>query len=285
MKPLMNHRTEIAVQAALSNFSGVVGLFGEAGSGKLTLARYIVSQLTGKAPPSLANWPYIFVLDGDGAGIEAVRDLQKFLQLTVPGDKQLKRAVILENIDQSSTEAQNALLKTIEEPPADTVMVLTATSELSVLPTILSRITRIPVLPVSKSSLALLGIDLSQSEIDRLYNLSEGRIGTFAGLAQGDTAKPDVLAIESAKELLGLSRAERLSRVDSLIKSKKLSPIELVDGILKIHRAVLSSRLHSDASKKEIIQALTNITSANTALVDLNSGVHAKLALTRLFIS
>jgi DNA polymerase-3 subunit delta' len=45
----------------------------------------------------------------------------------------------------SSTEAANALLKVLEEPPADTVVVLTATDPEALLPTILSRVVRVRI--------------------------------------------------------------------------------------------------------------------------------------------
>jgi DNA polymerase III gamma/tau subunit len=46
---------------------------------------------------------------------------------------------ILENFDQSSLEAQNALLKLLEEPPEKVFFILTAESQYHLLPTIISR--------------------------------------------------------------------------------------------------------------------------------------------------
>lgn len=49
------------------------------------------------------------------------------------------RAVVLEDAANLTIEAQNALLKTLEEPPADAILLLGASSEAKFLPTILSR--------------------------------------------------------------------------------------------------------------------------------------------------
>jgi len=50
-----------------------------------------------------------------------------------------KKAYILLNLDLSNEEAQNKLLKTIEEPPQNVFFILTASSERKLLPTVLSR--------------------------------------------------------------------------------------------------------------------------------------------------
>lgn len=65
--------------------------------------------------------------------IEAVRELQRKLSF-----KGRKTALILD-ADGLSSEAQNALLKILEEPPKDTIIILTAFTRFSLLPTIASR--------------------------------------------------------------------------------------------------------------------------------------------------
>ena len=46
---------------------------------------------------------------------------------------------VLENFDESTVQAQNKILKTLEEPPTNVIFILTCKNELKVLPTILSR--------------------------------------------------------------------------------------------------------------------------------------------------
>jgi DNA polymerase-3 subunit delta' len=79
--------------------------------------------------------------------IEAVREIDKFLQL-----KPLEghhRIAIIEEADTLTPEAANALLKTLEEPPANGRLILLADNEKSILPTILSRCARIRFRPVA----------------------------------------------------------------------------------------------------------------------------------------
>ncbi len=67
--------------------------------------------------------------------IADVRELGKFVNLTVAE----KSAMVIENIDEASSDAQNAFLKNLEEPQENLIYILTASSSDSVLPTILSR--------------------------------------------------------------------------------------------------------------------------------------------------
>lgn len=70
-------------------------------------------------------------------GIELVRDVQKKAFLKPLKSK--KKIIVLEEAHITTIEAQNALLKLLEEPPQDTVMILSADNSNTFLPTILSR--------------------------------------------------------------------------------------------------------------------------------------------------
>ena len=76
-------------------------------------------------------------------GIEDIKRIQKKLFLKPLKSKQ--KAVIIEDASLLTTEAQNALLKVLEEPPAQTIILLGADTKESLLPTILSRCTLIPL--------------------------------------------------------------------------------------------------------------------------------------------
>ena len=75
----------------------------------------------------------------ESIGIEEVRIIQKNLFLAP--QKGTVRAVIIKTNDNITLQAQNALLKTLEEPPSHTIIVVTASTKESLLPTILSRTT------------------------------------------------------------------------------------------------------------------------------------------------
>lgn len=69
--------------------------------------------------------------------IEEIRQLRRRLSLKVPAGA--TRGVLIEEAQLLTTEAGNALLKTLEEPPGNTLIVLLAPNVQVVLPTIASR--------------------------------------------------------------------------------------------------------------------------------------------------
>jgi|GEM_PF-2648521 len=81
-----------------------------------------------------------FVLDDDYT-ISHIKELLHFIFLK-PFNSQKKLAVIL-NIENLNTQSANALLKTLEEPPPYATIILTTLNEQKILPTILSRCTKI----------------------------------------------------------------------------------------------------------------------------------------------
>ncbi len=77
------------------------------------------------------------VIPSPSIGIEEVRNIQKIFSVKPYGEK--NRLVILYQMEKATVEAQNALLKILEEPPNDTYLLLTAGNKENLLPTILSR--------------------------------------------------------------------------------------------------------------------------------------------------
>lgn len=93
----------------------------------------ILSQAGLKNPhPDLLYFPSDTKL-----GIEQARIMKKHFSLKPYSAK--GRGVVLEDATNLTVEAQNALLKTLEEPPADALLILGAPSDANFLPTILSR--------------------------------------------------------------------------------------------------------------------------------------------------
>lgn len=142
-------------------------LSGESGLGKGALARQMASTLLCKADEAArpcglcdaclaiagGNHPNWLVLSGKPKRIlvEDVRSLQQALQARSWNLE--KRAVIIEEVDRMTDEAQNAMLRTMEEPAATDYFFMTTSNLRSVLPTIVSRAQRIAVHPMDVSAL------------------------------------------------------------------------------------------------------------------------------------
>jgi DNA polymerase-3 subunit delta' len=108
-------------------------------------------------------------------GIKEIRKLQHQLGL-YPYCSPYKIGLILE-AEKMTQEAANALLKTLEEPSGEAVIILTAQSENFILPTIVSRCQVLKLLSVSQKEieefLIIQGAD--QSEAQKLSKLSNGK--------------------------------------------------------------------------------------------------------------
>jgi DNA polymerase-3 subunit delta' len=77
-------------------------------------------------------------------GVEEIRNLEHTLHLAAPGGA-CKVGVITE-ADRMNEQASNAFLKTLEEPPQNTLLLLLTANPQRLLPTILSRCVRVPLL-------------------------------------------------------------------------------------------------------------------------------------------
>ncbi|MBI0535022.1 DNA polymerase III subunit delta' [Roseomonas sp. KE2513] len=120
--------------------------------------------------------------------VEEVRELTRFLAMT-PAEGGW-RVVVIETLEAMNEAAQNALLKTLEEPPPRAVLVLTTSAPDRLLPTIRSRVRRLDLFPLEAPLMdEVLGRWLPEmGEGDRaaLARLSGGSPGRALVLAEGE---------------------------------------------------------------------------------------------------
>jgi DNA polymerase-3 subunit delta' len=138
---------------------------GAHGSGKEMLAARMIQMVSGKASsggfdlfgePVVVETPLLDELESGWIriirprmksrriGVDEIRDLEQTLHLAAPGGA-CKVGVITE-VDRMNDQAANAFLKTLEEPPKNTLLLLLTANPQRLLPTILSRCVRLPLL-------------------------------------------------------------------------------------------------------------------------------------------
>lgn len=286
MKDLLLHqlvaeRTESFVAAP----SHALMLVGPAGSGKRSLALAMAETLLGLSAGGFDTHPYALIISpeetGKAIGIEAIRKLEKFTSLRVPGDSANDRVVIIEDAQSLTLEAQNALLKTLEEPPAGTVLILTADHAQSVLPTIRSRSQVITVTRPDRAAVAeyFAGQGFDEDEISRNYSISGGLPGLMRAMLDESQDHPLVEATERARRLLSQSAFERLTMVDELAKQRRLA-IDVTSILQQMAHLSLQTATGAAAKKWQAV-----LKAAYEAGEALSNKAQPKLALTRLMLS
>lgn len=280
---LLHTRTQKNLQSYLATPSAGLAILGEQGSGKAYLAEHIAATLLGVE--DTAKHPHVHTIDATTieSAIGSVRELQKKLSLQVPSQSAVRRVVIFQHFDQFGHEAQNAMLKTLEEPPHGTVFIMTIDHPEKVLATIYSRVQTLHVLPITLADAeTVLGQLYSPAAVKKAYQMSSGTAGLMTGLLENDQDHPLVGAIAEAKRLLKEPRHVRIGSVDSIIKNKELPTEDLLGGMLRILEASHKQALQTD-NRTIHKQSQRRVGLVLDSLKDLKAGVGQKLVLTRLF--
>ena len=155
-------------------------------------------------------------------GVEQVRELIRHFSLRPVEAK--RRMAIVTNFEFAGRAASDALLKTLEEPPGNATLIITANSSSALPPTIVSRCAQIALRPLPRSLVqqALCGCwGASAEQADILARLSGGRLGWAVGLLNDESelvARSERLS--ELPDLLQASRVDRLSYADKLRKDR-----------------------------------------------------------------
>ncbi|MDH4320961.1 MAG: DNA polymerase III subunit delta' [Desulfobulbaceae bacterium] len=126
------------------------------------------------------NHPDFIHIEPDGAAIKIsqIRELKK--ALTFPPLEARHRVALLADVHTMRREAANSMLKTLEEPPADTILILTGDEAGGILPTILSRCQVIPFFALPYEHVAATLVreeEIDGEEAAALAAAAEGSLG------------------------------------------------------------------------------------------------------------
>ena len=164
--------------------------------------------------------PDVRVIEGQGGTIkiDQIRALQRQAALSCTEGRW--KVFILRQMEQATTEAANCLLKTLEEPPAHVILVLTASEADALPPTIVSRCQVLNLRPltveaVRKALQERWGVEGERAEL--LARLSGGRLGWAVEAARdGAILRRRDELLDDLAELMGQGRVERFAYAQQL---------------------------------------------------------------------
>jgi DNA polymerase-3 subunit delta' len=171
--------------------------------------------------------------------IDTIRTIKKKVALSNDKGRQF---VIVSNGDKLNTAASNAFLKTLEEPPADTTIIITTSNKDKLLPTIQSRCQIIYFGALPETEIA--------EYIEEKYHRSETDSRLFATLSQGSITN----AIEMFNSNMNVNRTQIVDMLRIALK-KNVYRLELTDSIVN------TSKLEDDVKmdKKQFHKLLLNL--------------------------
>ncbi len=314
---------ELLAQHAASGGLRHAYLFtGPSGVGRRTLALRLAQAVNCLQPPAHGQpcgacsactrlekmqHPDLAVVQAEQVGgtlkVDQVRELQRSLSLA-PYEANYRVALLL-RFEEAHPAAANALLKTLEEPAPKVLLLLTAESAESLLPTIVSRceVLRLRPLPVAEAAAGLQGWGFPEDEALFLAHLSGGRPGYAFHLHED----PELLEqrkgwLSDLASLLGSSRVERFAYVKGvartayddrealrrclqtwstlwrdvvLLSSGSSAPLTNLDWSTQTHKLAAELGLQT-------ARAILNTTEQTLSLIDRN--VHPRLALENLML-
>jgi DNA polymerase-3 subunit delta' len=249
------------------------------------------------------NHPDVRILDAPDQTLKIgeVRELQRELSLS-PHEGHW-RVAVLADFERATIEAANALLKTLEEPPAQVALVLTATEADVLLPTIVSRcqvlsLRSLPRPSVKEALISHWAAHPTQAEL--LAHLSDGRLG-WAVQALADEA---LLArrnehLDNLASLISKGRVERLAYAADLSRDPArvrevlalwlgwwhdilLLASDSQVAITNIDRVTM---LRQQAGQVTIRQAQRMVAQVRSTIKNLDQNVNVRLALEVLLLS
>jgi DNA polymerase-3 subunit gamma/tau len=241
---------------------------GPRGTGKTSTARIFAKALNCTDGPkvdfslddpavqAIADGSHLDVIEIDGAsnnGVDQVRELRDTARYA-PAQGRFK-IYIIDEVHMLTTQAFNALLKTLEEPPAHVKFIFATTDVQKVLPTILSRCQRFDLKPIPPElivqRLARIAaeekIAVSPAALECIARLADGgmrdgqsifeQMISFCG---GEITEPDVL------DVYGLVSAEQVAELAAALAAGD-------------HRKIVALVDACDAAGRDLVRLLADL--------------------------
>ncbi len=236
------HVTEVLDRAIKAGqISHAYLLTGLRGTGKTSIARILAHEIN-NLDYTDDKTTHLDIIEIDAASnrrIDEIRDLRDKIHIAPASAKY--KVYIIDEVHMLTKEAFNALLKTLEEPPAHCIFIL-ATTEIHKVPdTIISRTQRFSLKPIDQSAVVKhlasiasqekINIDNEALELIAAHGHGSLRDST-ALLDQIGSGTKKQITLDDVQEILGMARVDLLNQIQEVVLHGNVSDVlKLMDNI------------------------------------------------------
>jgi DNA polymerase-3 subunit gamma/tau len=232
------HITSTLTNALKSNQISHAYLFtGPRGVGKTSIARILAHEVNGFSYSEDDN--YLDIIEIDAASnrrIDEIRELRDKVNLAPSSGK--FKVYIIDEVHMLTREAFNALLKTLEEPPAHAIFILATTEAHKVPETIISRTQQFNFRPIPsaqiigqlKSIAEQEKINIDENSLKIISEYGQGSFRDSISLLDQASSLSNKITETELQSLLGLAPSKI---IESIIKSIETGSLETLSNDLK----------------------------------------------------
>ncbi len=190
------------------------------------------------------NHPDVITVTHEKPGTVSIDDVRK----QIISDVQIKpyqsrwKIYIMNEAEKMTPQAQNALLKTLEEPPEYVVIMLLTTSASAMLPTVISRCVQLDMRPVDDRivrQFLMKEVQIPDYQADICVAFARGNIGKARSLAVSEDF--DSIREEAVRVLKYIKKMDMSDMIKTLktLEEYKLNINDLLDIMMIWYRDVL----------------------------------------------
>jgi hypothetical protein len=188
------------------------------------------------------------------------------------------RLFVLSNVENMNGAAQNKILKTLEEPPANVCILMGATMDYSLLPTVKSRVKRIDVPPFGDKILknTLIGEFSDIKKLDKAISAGGGRLSEIVRVYNDNSVEKVTLLCRSV--LTEMRSSKDVVRFSAKIDQENIAQFitEMKVEVMRVAKLKLAGLLNDPVLNEYPIGALMaieDLLSSKERAVNFNSNV------------
>ncbi|MBF0591056.1 MAG: DNA polymerase III subunit gamma/tau [Nitrospirae bacterium] len=226
---------------------------GPRGVGKTSAARILAKSLNCVNGPTttpcgtcascqaVRDGSFMDVIEIDGASnnsVDDIRDLREKVKYAPSGSRY--KLYIIDEAHMLSTQAFNALLKTLEEPPPHVIFVLATTAPNKIISTVLSRCQHLPfkrvpsclikerLMVISKAE----GFNITDDALDLIARAADGGMRDCLTLLDKIASFTTDITASAVRDLLGIADLSSISNIaNAIITGDRVQILQIIDAL------------------------------------------------------